>query len=287
MFGPAIVRSKFQYFQGILPDIGTVDEIKELFVPQEKLALTLAESKTLPYLALTELDLQWVQVLSEGWASPLNGFMTEDELLNVSVKIKITRNHWSAICLIYQYRFTGQSWAFLLQWSVFKHICLHTNAQTVDWESLVLRNPSKVIHQNSVTINLLVPFIKWLVFQVFHFNTLDSSTNQSVAIVLPVSTADKERLNGSSGVTLVYEGRPVAILRSPQFYVHRKEERACRQFGSCHPDHPHIKVVLRSHKDKFHKVRSHSVRALEFMRTELKVLWSSRTVAPLSALWAI
>lgn len=30
-----------------------------------------------------QLDLQWVQVLAEGWASPLKGFMRERELLQV------------------------------------------------------------------------------------------------------------------------------------------------------------------------------------------------------------
>lgn len=30
-----------------------------------------------------QLDLQWVQVLSEGWATPLKGFMREAEYLQV------------------------------------------------------------------------------------------------------------------------------------------------------------------------------------------------------------
>lgn len=30
-----------------------------------------------------QLDLQWVQVLAEGWASPLKGFMREREFLQV------------------------------------------------------------------------------------------------------------------------------------------------------------------------------------------------------------
>uniref|UniRef100_A0A0A9YY03 Bifunctional 3'-phosphoadenosine 5'-phosphosulfate synthase n=1 Tax=Lygus hesperus TaxID=30085 RepID=A0A0A9YY03_LYGHE len=146
---------------GILPDLlGDTDEVKELFVPSEKLQAVLGESKTLPILEITELDLQWVQVLSEGWATPLNGFMSEDEFL-----------------------------------------------------------------------------------MTLHFNHLDEKTNQSVPIVLPVSKSDKERLSGASAVTLVYQGKPIAILRQPQFYVHRKEERACRQFGTCHPDHPYIKMI--------------------------------------------
>jgi 3'-phosphoadenosine 5'-phosphosulfate synthase len=41
------------------------------------------ESETLPSLEISEIDLQWVQVLSEGWASPLKGFMREKEYLQV------------------------------------------------------------------------------------------------------------------------------------------------------------------------------------------------------------
>ena len=50
-------------------------------------------------------------------------------------------------------------------------------------------------------------------------------TNQSIPIVLPVATSDKQRLEGSSSITLRYEGKPVAIMRKPDFYEHRKEER--------------------------------------------------------------
>jgi hypothetical protein len=60
--------------------------------------------------------------------------------------------------------------------------------------------------------------------------------------VLPVATEDKERLTGLSSFTLCYNGHCVAILRKPEFYPHRKEERVCRQFGTCHKDHPYIKV---------------------------------------------
>lgn len=56
-------------------------------------------------------------------------------------------------------------------------------------------------------------------------------SNQSIPIVLPVSTSDKERLDNCSAITLRYQGRPVAILRKPEFYEHRKEERCARQFG--------------------------------------------------------
>lgn len=66
--------------------------------------------------------------------------------------------------------------------------------------------------------------------------------NLSVPVVLPVSAADKEHLDGVTAVALVYEGRRVAILRNPEFYEHRKEERCARQWGTTCKDHPYIKV---------------------------------------------
>jgi len=50
-------------------------------------------------------------------------------------------------------------------------------------------------------------------------------TNQSVPIVLPVGTEDKERLTGASSITLKYNSKPIAIMQAPEFYEHRKEER--------------------------------------------------------------
>jgi 3'-phosphoadenosine 5'-phosphosulfate synthase len=45
--------------------------------------LTLSSSlSSLPQVELTEIELQWTQVLAEGWASPLKGFMRESEYLN-------------------------------------------------------------------------------------------------------------------------------------------------------------------------------------------------------------
>ena len=35
----------------------------------------------LPKFEMTKLDAQWYQILSEGWATPLKGFMREDEML--------------------------------------------------------------------------------------------------------------------------------------------------------------------------------------------------------------
>ncbi|KAJ8335459.1 hypothetical protein SKAU_G00388010 [Synaphobranchus kaupii] len=39
------------------------------------------DAETLPTLQINKVDMQCVQVLAEGWATPLNGFMREREYL--------------------------------------------------------------------------------------------------------------------------------------------------------------------------------------------------------------
>ena len=45
----------------------------ELFVGDDKVNVAKAEAEKLDSVEISQLDLQWVQVLSEGWASPLTG----------------------------------------------------------------------------------------------------------------------------------------------------------------------------------------------------------------------
>ncbi|TRY98733.1 hypothetical protein DNTS_034765, partial [Danionella cerebrum] len=127
--------------QSIIPS-GVVEEINELFVSENGVNLPHTDANSLPSISITKLDLQWVQVLAEGWAS--------------------------------------------------------------------------------------------------------GTVNFSVPIVLPVSTEIKERLQGSAAVALEYQGKHVAILHSPEFFEHRKEERCARQWGTTSPKHPYIKMVLES-----------------------------------------
>ena len=53
----------------------------ELFLPSDSISKTLSEAEKLISINLTKIELQWVQVLSEGWASPLKGFMRENQYL--------------------------------------------------------------------------------------------------------------------------------------------------------------------------------------------------------------
>ncbi|VDM53142.1 unnamed protein product [Angiostrongylus costaricensis] len=56
--------------------------LRELFVEsvEEKLAL-LKAAKNMPAIELGPIDVQWLQVLAEGWATPLPGFMRERQYL--------------------------------------------------------------------------------------------------------------------------------------------------------------------------------------------------------------
>lgn len=62
----------------IEPDGG---RLVELFVEESKRGDRKKEAMSIPKIKLSKIDLQWVHVLSEGWASPLTGFMRESEFL--------------------------------------------------------------------------------------------------------------------------------------------------------------------------------------------------------------
>jgi 3'-phosphoadenosine 5'-phosphosulfate synthase len=94
---------------------------------------------------------------------------------------------------------------------------------------------------------LLKGFIREKQFlQSQHFTCLlDSAvTNQSVPIVLAVTTMDKQRVEGNTDLVLRYRGVAKAVLRNVEFYEHRKEERCARQSGTTDPNHPYIKQFM-------------------------------------------
>lgn len=72
----------------------------------------------------------------------------------------------------------------------------------------------------------------------------DGVVNLSIPIVLPISTDDKERLEGCEALALSYAGRRVAVLKNPEYFEHRKEERCARIWGTTCAKHPHVKVGL-------------------------------------------
>ena len=59
------------------------DEIIDLHTPEHLRSARRLEAETLPKVLITDLDLNWLQVIGEGWAAPLKGFMREGTLLEV------------------------------------------------------------------------------------------------------------------------------------------------------------------------------------------------------------
>lgn len=57
------------------------DEIIDLHMTPEKARAARKLAETLPKALLTDIDLNWLQTVAEGWAAPLRGFMREGTLL--------------------------------------------------------------------------------------------------------------------------------------------------------------------------------------------------------------
>lgn len=53
----------------------------DLMVPESQRGSKVLEAESLPKVKLSRVDFEWVHVIGEGWASPLKGFMREDEYL--------------------------------------------------------------------------------------------------------------------------------------------------------------------------------------------------------------
>ncbi|KAK8571866.1 hypothetical protein V6N12_027935 [Hibiscus sabdariffa] len=71
--------NRFRIRAGLIePDGG---KLVDLHVAEPERELKKREAASLPRVKLSKIDVQWVHVLSEGWASPLTGFMREHEFL--------------------------------------------------------------------------------------------------------------------------------------------------------------------------------------------------------------
>ncbi|KAA0057457.1 ATP sulfurylase 1 [Cucumis melo var. makuwa] len=72
-------RRRIRVSGGLIdPDGG---KLVELIVEESMRGSKNREALSLPRIKLSRIDVQWVHVLSEGWASPLTGFMRESEFL--------------------------------------------------------------------------------------------------------------------------------------------------------------------------------------------------------------
>lgn len=74
--------------RSIIPKMyGLGRSVHELFVPESMIEDVEKEAQNLQAIEINEVDLQWIQVLAEGWAAPLKGFMKEKQYLQVNFSI--------------------------------------------------------------------------------------------------------------------------------------------------------------------------------------------------------
>jgi len=122
----------------ILPR-NVVDKVVDLTVPDEKLEDALIQAKELPSIEITKLDLQWLQVLGEGWATPMTGFMREKEFLqcqhfncllddgvtnqSVPIVLPISRSDKEKLkeCEMFTLRYNGEPKAILSNPEFYEH----------------------------------------------------------------------------------------------------------------------------------------------------------------------
>lgn len=70
---PPVIKSSL-----IEPDGGA---LVDLVVPESERGPKTMEAESMPKVKLTKIDLEWAHVISEGWSSPVRGFMRESEYL--------------------------------------------------------------------------------------------------------------------------------------------------------------------------------------------------------------
>ena len=160
----------------------------DLLVPEAERAAKRAEAETLTAVLLRDVDVHWLQVLGEGWAAPLRGFMREGVLLQAL--------HFNSV--------------------------LSGDGGSGSGSNLNLPTDFAAISRGEgVRESMPLP------------------------IVLPITSYTKSRIeqaaSGQAAVTLVDKhGRPLAIVRSPEIYPHRKEEIIARTFGHSDYSHPYV-----------------------------------------------
>lgn len=171
-----------------VPDGG---DVVDLIAAGDELRALKEEATTLPGVPLRDVDVNWLQVIGEGWASPLRGFMREGALMQAL--------HFNSI-LMDPHNFTGMS-GYL--------------EKKTDWLHTDVYPPTRV--------------------------------SMPIPVVLPITDFTKKQIEKAGAVTLYNSaGKPLAVLRDPEVYAHRKEEIIARCFGAIDPDHPYIKLIQSS-----------------------------------------
>jgi 3'-phosphoadenosine 5'-phosphosulfate synthase len=85
--------------------------------------------------------------------------------------------------------------------------------------------------------------------QVLHWEQLmteQGPVSMAVPITKSCTAEEKKELEGQESIAFTWKGKPIAVMKSPEFYEHRKEERAGRTFGIVDKGHPYIEKIYSS-----------------------------------------
>uniref|UniRef100_A0A914PU51 Adenylyl-sulfate kinase n=1 Tax=Panagrolaimus davidi TaxID=227884 RepID=A0A914PU51_9BILA len=160
-----------------------------------------------PKISLSLVDMQWLQVLAEGWATPLYGFMRERQYLQ---------------CLHY-----GQIFDLKKECKNSKGISKKDeNTETSNDDSY-----SFFEEPISQSIPIVLP--------------IDEKIKESLKAERNVegSVVDKSL---SKYVRLTYNNDLIAVLKDIEVYPHHKRERVHRQFATIDERHPTVKMIMES-----------------------------------------
>ncbi|KAF3652660.1 ATP-sulfurylase 3, chloroplastic [Capsicum annuum] len=209
---PRIHSGSTRIISGLLiqPDGG---KLVELFVEESQRELKREEAYKLPQIKVNKIDIEWVHVLSEGWASPLKGFMRENEYLQTL--------HFNCI-RIDDGSFVNMSVPIVLAIDDLKkdEIGGVTSVALVDDEN----NPIAILRGHEFKPRK------------------QSLAEMQGKTAYPTHSGS---VSGETSVALVDdENNPIAILSDIEIYKHNKEERIARTWGTTAPGLPYVDEAI-------------------------------------------
>jgi 3'-phosphoadenosine 5'-phosphosulfate synthase len=200
------------YEKGILPEKAMRklcgSSVRELFLNNDKEKAELKKAtENSPQISMSLVDLQWLQVLAEGWATPLSGFMRERQYLQ---------------CLHY-----GQIYDLKKKCKI-----PGETLEEIDEQS-GLFNDSYPFYDESISqsIPIVLP--------------IDEKIKDALKVGEGVEGSNIDK-NLSKYVRLTFNGQLIAVLEDIEIYPHRKRERVHRQFATTDERHPTVKMIMES-----------------------------------------
>ncbi|RVX22341.1 ATP sulfurylase 1, chloroplastic [Vitis vinifera] len=215
----------------IEPDGG---KLVELFVEESLRDVKKREALRMPRIKLSRIDLEWVHVLSEGWASPLRGFMRESEFLQTL--------HFNSLRLD-DGSFVNMSVPIVLAIDdAEKHqIGDSTKVALVDSKDNTIAILSRGCPHFVVTLKVF--FSGQTVLYVHPYicagSGSGSGTGEEITFIL-VGAKVMIRYIGFLGMAL----SSIKLRTSIEIYKHHKEERIARTWGTTAPGLPYVDQAI-------------------------------------------